>query len=85
MISDRTGLEQGAFLVFNNAADVGVQFIPDVVGKKRLTIFRGEDQMYEDLGEGLWQKVTPLSGFGKLGPELSPNGARGESPGQRPG
>lgn len=31
VVGDRTSLEQGALLIFNDAANVGVEFIPDVM------------------------------------------------------
>ena len=51
MVGNRASFEQCSFLIFNNPANVGVEFIPDVIGQQRLPVLRGEDQMHEDLGE----------------------------------
>lgn len=51
VVGDRTSLEQSTFLLFHNAADVGVEFLADIIGQPWFPVLRGEDQMHEDLGK----------------------------------
>jgi hypothetical protein len=51
MIGDRTGFEESALLVFDDATHVSVKFIPDVIGQQPFPVLCREDQMYENLGE----------------------------------
>lgn len=51
MIGNRSRFEQSSFLIFHNAADVGVKFVADVSSQQRLPVLRGKNQMYEELGE----------------------------------
>ena len=53
VVGDRTSFEQGAILVFNDATNVGVEFIPNVVGQQGIAVFCREDQMHEDVSERL--------------------------------
>jgi hypothetical protein len=51
VIGDRSGCEQCAFFIFHNAANMGVEFFPNVIIKPWLPILRREDEMHQDFGE----------------------------------
>ena len=51
VIGDRSGCEQSAFLIFHNAANIGVEFITNVIDQPWLPVLRREDEMHQDFGE----------------------------------
>jgi len=67
VVGDRSGSKQGAFLIFDNSANVRVKFIPDIIVQTRLPVLRREDQMHEDLSERLRHELRPLQGLGTFG------------------
>ena len=64
MIRDRTRLEQRSFLILDDPRNVGMKFFAEVIGQPGFPVLGGEDQMHEDLGEGLRHGVVPLQGTG---------------------
>lgn len=62
VVAHRARFQQRAFLIFNDSADVGVEFVSDVISQQFLPILRREDQMHEDLGQRLRHTVSPLQG-----------------------
>lgn len=66
VVGHGTRLQQRALLVLHDAADVGVEFIPNVIRQPRFAPLRGEDQMHQDLSERL-RHGDALSGLGWVG------------------
>ena len=60
VVGDRAHLEQRSLLIFNNATQVSVEFITNIVGQCRFPVLRGEDQMHQDLGERLRHEFRPF-------------------------
>ena len=65
MIGNRACLEQISFVIFDDAANVGVECIANIIGKPRLPVLRGKDHMHEDLRERLRHTYFALSGLGE--------------------
>ena len=60
VVGDRAHLEQRSLLIFNNATQVSVEFMTNIVGQCRFPVLRGEDQMHQDLGERLRHEFRPF-------------------------
>ena len=67
VIAYRPCFEKGAPVIFHDAADVRMEFGADVVSQPRLPVFRGENQMHENLSEGLRHWITPFQGLTTVG------------------
>lgn len=50
-------------MVFENAGDVGVDLAAFVVAQEGATVFGAEDEVYNDVGEGLRHVCDALSGL----------------------
>ena len=67
VIGDGASLEQRALVVFDDSADVSVEFVAVSICEEWFPILRGKDQMHEDLGEGLWHGLRPFRAGESLG------------------
>lgn len=63
MIRDRSGFQEKATEIFNDAAEVGMELVANRIGQDRMPVFRGKHQVNEDLGERLWHGGCALSGL----------------------
>ena len=53
VVGDGPGFEQFALLMIDDATDVSVKVIPDVIGQQHFPVLRGEDKMNKYLRERL--------------------------------
>ena len=63
VVRDGPGFEQFALLMIDDATDVSVKVIPDVIGQQHFPVLRGEDKMNKYLRERLWHSFTSFQGL----------------------
>ena len=77
MVSDRVYSKQRRIVVLKDARDVTVERLTNGIGDERTTLLRGENQMDQNVGEGLWHLWSCGSGSPFQGLGLSTLGTQG--------
>ena len=60
MISDRICRKRRRIVIFQNADDVGVKLGTDFIAQPGSSLFRAEDEMNQNVGQGLRHAITKL-------------------------
>lgn len=67
MVADGVDFDEGGIKVFEEAGEIGVELVAFLVAEEGAAVFGAEDEVNDEVGEGLGHWVSPLQGFYWLG------------------